>query len=199
MSGVRRARTISVCAVLAAGAIGIISSTQTWLTVELTDGAAEPLAVAGADAVAVLAPLSLTALALGAVLTLVGRALRYLLGVIVLALAVALGLLTIPVAVSHPLTAASATVTEATGIAGEDAVADLVAGVGITLWPAVTVGACALLLAAGVFILATAATWPRTGRRYRTTAAAGGTEEPEAPRDSIDSWDDLSRGDDPTR
>ncbi|MFH5905902.1 hypothetical protein ACHM19_15340, partial [Clostridium perfringens] len=46
---------------LLAGALGVISSTQTWIDVTLADGAQQTLAVPGADAVPVLTPLSLAA------------------------------------------------------------------------------------------------------------------------------------------
>jgi hypothetical protein len=62
----RRARLMSVVVTVLCGAIGVISSTQTWLTVELADGAHHTLEVPGASAVPVLAPLSLAVLALGA-------------------------------------------------------------------------------------------------------------------------------------
>ncbi len=62
----RRARSTAVLAMLAAGALGVIASTQTWIDVTLDDGAQQTLAVAGADALPVLTPLSLAALALGA-------------------------------------------------------------------------------------------------------------------------------------
>ncbi|WP_268748234.1 Trp biosynthesis-associated membrane protein [Microbacterium sp. CH12i] len=67
---------MSVLGLLLAGGIGIISSTQTWLTVARADGG-EPILVPGADALPLLAPLSLAMLALGAALALVGPVLRY--------------------------------------------------------------------------------------------------------------------------
>ena len=57
---------------------------------------------------------------------------------------------------------------------------------------------------AGVFVLATAHAWSRTGRRYRTdeverpAAASGSRPHDAAGSRAIDDWDDLSRGEDPT-
>ena len=98
-----------------------------------------------------------------------------------------------------PTGAVASTVTEWTGITGESAVGDLVTAITPTPWPAVTLVAWGFLLAAGVFTLMTARGWVRTGRRYRTDAPAG-AEAPAGsrPHDAIDSWDDLSRGEDPT-
>jgi hypothetical protein len=197
-----RARLLAVAAIVLAGAIGIISSTQTWLTVVLDDGARHTLAVPGADAIPVLAPLSLAVLALGGALSIVGLVLRYVFGALTVAIAVVLGILTAQIAFARPLAAVASTVTTATGIAGADAVSDLVRTITATPWPGVTLVAWVVLLAAGLFTLATARSWRGSGKRYRTDAAAtpGATAEPAAsrPHDAIDSWDDLSRGDDPT-
>jgi hypothetical protein len=195
---IRRARLLAVVVMLLAGALGVIGSTQTWLSVSLADGAAEPLPVAGASAIPVLTPLSLAALALGAALSIVGVALRYAFGVVAVAIGGILAFLTAQVAFVQPISAVASTVTAATGIAGADAVRDLVSGVTATAWPGVTLAAEVLLVAAGLFTLVTARRWSGGAeRRYRTAAAAdapGGSR----PHDAIDSWDDLSRGDDPT-
>ncbi|MDY0909799.1 Trp biosynthesis-associated membrane protein [Microbacterium sp. CFBP9034] len=196
---IRRARLLAVVLIVACGAIGVISSTQTWLTVVLDDGAERGLAVPGASAIPVLAPLSLAVLALGGALSIVGLVLRYVFGALTAVIGALLAWLTAQVAFSHPTTAVAATVTEATGITGEAAVAALVASITATAWPVVTLVAWIVLLAAGVFAVVTAARWKAGDRRYRTdetatTAHAAGSRPP----DAIDSWDDLSRGDDPT-
>ena len=48
-------------------------------------------------------------------------------------------------------------------------------GVTLTPWPAVTLVAWVVLLAAGAFVVATARTWKGTGRRYRTDARDRGS------------------------
>ena len=197
----RRSRLIAVLAALAAGAVGVISSTQTWLVVILDDGARHELAVSGAAAVPVLAPLSLAVLALGAALSIVGLILRYVFGVLTVAIAATLGFLSAQVAFATPVAAVASTVTAATGITGAEAVDALVATVVATPWPAVTLAATVVLLAAGALILVTARTWGASGRRYESDAAPTATDAGVAasrPHDAIDSWDDLSRGTDPT-
>lgn len=196
---IRRARLLAIVAILACGALGIISSTQTWLTVVLDDAAGRTLAVPGAAAIAVLAPLSLAVLALGGALSIVGLVLRYVFGAITVLIAVVLVWLTGAVAFTHPTTAVAGTVTEATGITGDAAVADLVSSISATPWPFVTLAAWVVLVAAGVFTLATAQRWKGSGRRYRTDDATPSTASAGSrPHDAIDSWDDLSRGEDPT-
>lgn len=195
-----RARLIAVATIVLAGAIGIISSTQTWLTVVLADGGDHALPVPGAAAVPVLAPLSLAVLALGGALSVVGLVLRFVFGALTVVVAVVLGALTAQIVLAPPVTAVAATVTTATGITGTEAVTALVLAITSTPWPAVTLVAWIALLAAGLLTLATARRWRGSGRRYRTDAATPATAGPAAsrPHDAIDSWDDLSRGDDPT-
>ncbi|MEN2740994.1 Trp biosynthesis-associated membrane protein [Microbacterium sp. X-17] len=192
----RRARLIAVLTALLAGVIGIISSTQTWLDVTVTGGASDSLTVSGAAAIPVLAPLSLATMALGAALSIVGRVVRYVFGGLMLAIGVTMLILTARVAFGHPVDAVAAAVTTATGISG-DAVSGLVVSIASTPWPVLTVLAWLLLLASGVFTLATAHRWRGTGRRYRTAGAHRAAREGE-PLDAVDSWDDLTRGDDPT-
>lgn len=189
----RRARLLGVLAAVAVGAIGVISSTQTWLVAVLDDGAQRELAVSGAAAVPVLAPLSLAVLALGAALSIVGLVLRYLFGGLTIMIAGILGYLSAQVTFTAPVTAVASTVTSATGITGADAVSALVSSVTPTPWPAVTLASCAVLLANGLWILATAGRWGFTGRKY----APASTPAPRAV-DAVDSWDDLSHGEDPT-
>ena len=198
---IRRARLLAVVVTLAAGAIGVISSTQTWLVVTLNDGGRHELAVPGAAAVPILAPLSLAVVALGAALSITGIVLRYVFGVLTVAIAGVLGFLSAQMAFATPVSAVASTVTAATGITGPDAVDALVATIAATPWPAVTVAAMVALLAAGLLILATARRWGRSGRRYESDASASTQEASAAasrPHDAIDSWDDLSRGTDPT-
>ena len=198
---IRRARLLAVVAIVATGALGVISSTQTWLQVVLQDESGHLLEVPGATAVPVLAPLSLAVLALGGALSIVGLVLRYAFGALTVAIAALLAWLTAQVAFLHPSSAVASTVTAATGISGEDAVAGLVIQIAPSAWPFVTLAGWIVLLAAGVFTLVTAHGWRGSGRRYRTDAAAptaNATATASRPHDAIDSWDDLSRGDDPT-
>ncbi|MFT4305961.1 MAG: Trp biosynthesis-associated membrane protein [Microbacterium sp.] len=194
---IRRARLLSVTAILLAGAVGVLSATQTWVHVTLVGASAADLEVAGADAISVLAPLSLAVLALGLALSIVGVWLRYAFAVLSVAAGGTLLWLTITVLAGPPTSAISPTVTDTTGIAGETAVAALVSGTTVTAWPWLALAGFVVLLAGGLLALSTASRWRRGGRKYETaTAHAGATDD--GPLDAIDSWDDLSRGTDPT-
>lgn len=191
-----RLRSFHVLTILLAGGLALIASTQTWIDVVLVDSAAEPLHVAGATAVPLLAPLSLAALALGLALSITGRAVRYAFGVVAVGIGVVLATSAVRIVVDRPLEAVAAAVTESTGLAGIDAVRTLVAEIVLTPWPAVTVAVAVLIAVGGAGTLATAHRWTGAGRRYRTDTASAAPGS--RPHDAIDSWDDLSRGDDPT-
>lgn len=199
-----RTRTLAVLAIVLGGAIGIVSSTQPWLQVTLAGGGHPVLPVPGASAVAVLAPLSLAALALGLALSIVGVALRYAFALLALAIGGALSIAAARIATQHPLDAVAATVTEATGLSGIAAIEDLVSTVAGTAWPWLALVGGALVVAGGVVTLVTARSWRTASGRYRATPAAE-SAGPAGPRphdavthDAIESWDGLSRGDDPT-
>src|SRR5690606_7521646 len=186
----RRARMLAVLGFLLAGGGGIISSTQTWITVHRAD-TEQPLPVAGADALALLAPLSLAVLALGAALSIAGRALRYVFGVLGGAGAIVLIVGTLPILFDTPLTAVAPALTEATGLSGESALRSIAAALEPTGWAAAALAAWIVLLAASVFVLATAHRWKAGGKRYEQSTA--GHHEHTGPLDPIDAWEELSR------
>ncbi len=216
---VRRARFITVLMLLAAGALLLIASTQTWFVVVLRESPDTPLEVSGSAAMPVLAPLALAALAVAAATSIAGRFLSYAAALLAILLGVALTVLLWAPSIGDTSAAIAPTVTEATGIAGTDAVAALVRRVDTTAWPVIALVLSVALLVIGLFAAVTAHTWPQTGRRYRTKSRARGSDtagpgaEPgqfdaasgeasvtsSAPLDAIDSWDDLSHGSDPTR
>lgn len=226
MNIARRGRSLSVSGFLLAGAIGIISSTQTWLTVERAD-AGEAILVPGASASVLLAPLSLAVLALGAALAISGPVFRLVFGVLAGACAVFLGWTTVQLLISVPESAIGPTITEITGLAGAGAISEVAREVVPTAWPVIALVGWVILLGSALLVLATWRRWKSGGRRYRTASdaaapapsgsTAGGsaaeeastprspvsdaddTTEPEGSVDAIDSWDDLSRGTDPTR
>lgn len=190
-----RLRTLLVAVVLLCGAVGVMATTQTWLEVTLHGVAAKPLTVAGSAAVSVATPLSLAVLALGAVLAITGTIMRHVLGALAVIIAAVQGYLTAHVAFATPTSAVASTVTKSTGITGAQPVADLVAHITPTAWPFVALAAWIVLAAAGVAVLVTARRWPSSGRKYRM---ASGHRAAAGPLNAVDSWDGLSRGEDPT-
>ncbi|HCS60941.1 MAG TPA: hypothetical protein DIW46_06015 [Microbacterium sp.] len=196
MSILRRGRSLSVIGFLLAGGVGIISSTQTWLTVTRAD-AGEAILVPGAAAMPLLAPLSLAVLALGAALSIVGPVLRYIFAVLALAGGAALAWWTTEIISTVPVSAVAPTVVETTGLAGSNALSEVISAITPSVWPTLALVGWILLVIASVFVLVSARRWKSGGKRFRTDATAH--EANDGPVDAIDSWDDLSRGADPTR
>ncbi len=216
---IRRARSTTVLLLLAAGALLLIASTQTWFVVVLRESPDTPLEVSGSAAMPVLAPLALAALAVAAATSIAGRFLSYAAAVLAVLLGLALTVLLWAPSTGDTAAAIAPTVTEATGIAGTDAVAALVRRVDTTPWPFIALVLSVALLVIGLFAAVTAHAWPRTGRRYRTNSRPRGSDTADrgdqpgpsvrapgetsvassVPLDAIDSWDDLSHGSDPTR
>ncbi|MGY1552409.1 Trp biosynthesis-associated membrane protein [Microbacterium sp. A588] len=194
MNAVKRGRSTAAIGFLLAGGIGIISSTQTWLTLQRSDGG-EPILIPGADALALLAPLSLAVLALGAALAIAGVVLRYVFAVIALLAGGFLTWWTAEILIEAPEAAYAPTVTETTGLAGGTAVADVIQTLSPSLWPWAALIGWVLLIATALFVLSTARRWKSGGKRYRTDTV----HDAEGTVDAIDSWDDLSRGTDPTQ
>ncbi|MCP2030864.1 hypothetical protein L1277_000928 [Okibacterium sp. HSC-33S16] len=181
---------------LALAGLTLIAWTQQWLTVTLTEPGGEPLPVDGSIAAPALAALSLAALALAAALAIAGIGFRYILGVLQLLLGASIALSAILV-FSNPVGAAEPAVTDATGIAGASSVAAIVNSTSLSVWPALTLAFGVLIAAAGIGIVVTARVWPRSSKKYSAVRMepVAGDEMP----DAVDSWDELSRGDDPTR
>ncbi len=192
----RRGRGLALSGLLLAGGIGVISATQTWLTATRSDGGTA-IAVPGADVLPLLTPLSLAVLALAAALAMVGPVLRIVFSALALLAGGFLAWSTAELLLDVPRDAVSGAVTEATGLAGDDALADIIAAIDVSVWPWVALVAWALLVVTALFALVTGPRWKSGGRRYRTDIAARPATD--GPVDAVDSWDDLSRGTDPTR
>ena len=220
MTSGKRTKLILILVVLAASGLALLAWTRVWIDATVLTGTAEAarqhLEITGATAAPALTALALAGLALAGALTIAGPVIRLVLGV----LDVILGgcvMLAAYLAVSDPAGASSAAVTAATGIAGEQSILDGIESTTLTVWPFVALGAGAVMAIAGIAILVTSRDWPQSASRYQTVrlepveAGSGSVTDGPAPihasrvREatdatgrSVDSWDDLSRGSDPT-
>ena len=211
MTAARMKLPVVVVTIIGA-ALALLSWSQTWFELELTDasaqGAGEAIAVPGSVASPALAALGLAGLALVAALAIAGPGIRIVLGI----LEVVLGgcvLLAVGVSLGDPVAAVAPAVTDATGVSGAGPTAELVAAATATAWPAAAIAGGVLLVLAGIAVLVTGTRWPASSRRYRgarladadadaDAGAAQGVRERAASDRAIDDWDELSRGDDPT-
>ena len=112
------------------------------------------------------------------------------------ATALFLGWSTIQLLLTEPFDAVAATVTEVTGLAGGGAVHEVVTSIVPSAWPYIALVGWVILLVASVVVLTTWRGWKAGGRRYRTDHVEAAHD---GPVDAVDSWDELSRGTDPTR
>ncbi|TAM69934.1 MAG: hypothetical protein EPN48_05925 [Microbacteriaceae bacterium] len=223
---VRRVKYGILLSVIAAGGLALLAATQTWYTVHLTAEAdhAEGIEVPGSVAAPALTALAIAALALALALAISGRVGRVVLAVLGLLVGGSI-ILSASTAIANPPSTVISTVTKVTGIAGNASVTRLIGTIDAGIWPAVGLIGGILAVLASVAVAVTGRRWPSSSRRYDAvrfteagtahrddgTAATGhetastDAAHPERPpaentRDAaIDTWDDLSRGEDPTR
>jgi len=190
----RKSTLVLLITLLALAAFG--STTQTWMTATLDPnqvgqaGAAQSvIQVQGSKAATTVTALALVALAGGLAAAIAGRIARWVItAIIVLASA---GVVTAAaIVLADPLAAAQGTIAGATGISGSQAHVEL------TPFPALAVVAGCLLALAALLILPASRHW-KTRTKYDAPGSAG-TAAAAGPVDEIDSWDRLSRGEDPT-
>ncbi|KRE65700.1 hypothetical protein ASG92_17125 [Arthrobacter sp. Soil736] len=190
----RKSTLVLLIAVMALAVFG--TTTQTWMTVNLDPqqlGQAATgqggLQVQGSKAATTVTALALVALAGGLAASIAGKIARWIItAIIVLAAA---GIITAAATVlADPLAAAQGSIAAATGITGSSA------DVSVTAFPVLAVVAGSLLALCGLLVIPAGRYW-KTRTKY-DAVAHGGAAAQSGPVDEIDSWDRLSRGDDPT-
>jgi uncharacterized membrane protein (TIGR02234 family) len=195
----RWARKSTLVLVIAALALAVFgTTTQTWLTVHLDPtqlgqavNSQDGLRVQGSKAATTVTALALVALAGGLAAAIAGRIARWVItAIILLAAAGIVG--AAAVVQADPLAAAQGSIAAATGISGSSVQVD------VTAFPALAVVAGSLLGLSALAIVPAGRYW-RARTKYDTAVGSrAGTAAPAGPADEIDSWDRLSRGDDPT-
>jgi hypothetical protein len=218
----RGIKLVTILAVLVASALGFLAWSQTWSTLRLvgSESIAATITVPGSVAAPALSALSLAGIALAGALAIAGPIVRLVLGVLEIVLGVSVLWSSLAAAID-PIAAGASSVTTTTGVAGDASVRSLIVGYDGTVWPVAAVVAGALMLIAGAVVIVTVRRWPASGRRYQAVVfedAEGNRSgdagdffdddstapEPKATRRersdaAVDDWDDLTRGNDPTR
>ncbi|ALE05612.1 hypothetical protein AL755_09160 [Arthrobacter sp. ERGS1:01] len=187
----QRKSTLILLAVVAALAV-FGTTTQTWIHVSFAQGPVQQsdLNIPGNKAAVAVSALALVALAGALAATIAGKIARVITGAIVLLgaagiIAVVAGIL------ASPSDAAMAQVGKATGVVG-------VASNASTTWfPVAAIVAAAVLAVAAALILVFGRRWS-VKSKYDAAANRAAAVNDGSPLDEIDSWDSLSRGDDPT-
>lgn len=189
----RRGKLGSILLALAGCLVALATTTAGWFEVTLA-GASAPLApVLGTKASPAVPALALAGVVALAALAIAGPVIRRVLAGLLALVGGCLGL-AVWMTLADPIGAVQSSVTAATGVSGAKPVAALVASTTSTAAPYVAAAGALLVLMAGVLAVLTARSWPTGGARYRSAGTVSG--EP-APR-SVDAWDSLGHGADPT-
>ncbi|MGO4534260.1 Trp biosynthesis-associated membrane protein [Leifsonia sp. 2MCAF36] len=224
----RRAKYLTMLLLVVGSGLALLAATQPWFTIRLTDTAnhSSSVTVAGSVAAPALTALALAGLALTAALAIAGPVFRIVLALLGVLLGVSV-LISAITAVSDAVRASASAITSATGVAGDASIRHLVHSVETEFWPWLAMVAGALIIVAAAAVVVFSRLWPGPSRKYQTRFAGedgrpaeevvaeaadggatpssdtldGASEEPSTlDRDAaIDSWDELTRGDDPTR
>ncbi len=184
--------------VLAAVAVALAAfgtTTQTWLTAHLpgTRVQTPDVSVAGSDAATAVTALALVALAAALAASIAGRIARIVIAVLLAAAGIGIAAASLAV-IANPAAAASAAIGEATGQIGGEA--DVV----VTVFPYLAAVAGILLVATAIWLVLAGRSWAAS-KKYVPAAerqADGMPSDRAGSVDEIDSWDQLSRGEDPT-
>lgn len=207
-----------ILAMVLCALIVFATTTQTWLTVELPEQPVQTadLRIPGSEAATSVTALALVALAGAVAASIAGTIARVVVAAIVLAASTGVVLASLAVS-SAPDAAASSRIADAIGVIGSSA------QVRLSVFPTISAVAGVLLGLSALLLLAAGRYWSRSKRfENRSDLSASGmvsnesgpgADHTEAVRESdtadagseqssideIDSWDQLSRGKDPTR
>lgn len=209
-----------VAAIALCGAVALVSATQVWVQISLSERAAAFawLSLTGGQLSPVVLPVAFAVLAVALVLTLAGKVLRWVLAVTVFGLGLALAGIG-SLATCDPRAGSASHLEEATGFAGEAGQMAVVQTV-VTPWPVVTLGVGAALAGLGVLVMVYGGRWRAAGRRFAaappavaSAVAEAGTVPPtqqflagdgsqhetdtQEP-DRIADWDAMTEGKDPS-
>ncbi len=187
----RRLKHASILAGIALSALTLLAWTQRWYVITLETG--QSLAVDGDVAAPALTALALSGLALAAALAIAGRFFRFVLGLLQASLG-ALISAAAAIAIADPVVASERAITDETGVAGRESIANLVSVVAASLWPYATLALGILLTVLGLAIVASSRRWPESSRKYSATTLENEAGE----RSAVGDWDALSDGRDPS-
>ncbi len=171
---------------------------QTWVTLGIvaTDVKVKELVASGQTSTVLPAGLALVTLATALLLLTAKRTLSYIIGGINLVVGFALVLLSILFALD-PINFQYAQLTKISGLSDHDALHEIVGAqvLGGGLYTSALGGI--LIFLASVALLAGAHHWKATRSRYET-AVRDAAQSPSGDVTTLDAWDDLTRGTDPT-
>jgi nitrogen fixation-related uncharacterized protein len=187
----RKLKLSLVLASAVLSALTLLAWTQQWFTIGLDDG--QELIVGGDIAASALSALALAGLVLVGALSIAGVVFRIVLAALQFLIGVAV-VLSASLAIGSPIAASASAISVVTGVAGDESITELVSRTESTAWPWLSVLIGVGIAVVAVVIAATARLWPGSSRKYQTVRFAKANEE----HNSVDDWDALTGGSDPT-
>lgn len=187
-------RGITVIIMLLGGVLALIGATQSWVTATGFEAAhIHSVELSGQEASPVITAMALVTVAAGAALSIARRIGRWIIGIVVVLAAITMGLTTINVAL-NPTDAVAQKIAETTGTTG---IADIAPSIEVSMLPWLTVIGALIGLAGGIIALTAGGHWP-VGKTKKYDVGVQQRTDRNGPLDEIDTWDELSRGQDPT-
>lgn len=187
-------RSMTVLVLLLGGVVALIGSTQTWVTATGFEAAhITNVQLSGQEASPVITAMSLVVVAAGAALSITRSIGRWLIGIVAILSSLAIGWTTINVLI-NPLDAAAQEIAETTGTTGME---DIAANIDVSLLPWLTVLGSLITLLGGIAALVVGSRWP-VGKSKKYEINDHKQPDQHGQLDEIDTWDELSRGEDPT-
>lgn len=193
------AKRSAILAITLGAVISLIGWSQHWVTLRLSsvDIRVDVVDATGQNSTSLPAGLALVALATGLVLLTAHRVLAYIIGIV--NLAVGLSIVTICFSFTQdPVSFQFKQLSSLSGISDDAALRSLVAAVTIGFGVWVTLLGGIIIMLGALSALAGAQRWPARRSRYERTRTKAATRDDAARIETIDAWDEMTRGDDPT-
>lgn len=190
--GITRGMTVLV--LLAGGVLALIGATQTWITATGFEAAhINSVQLSGQEASPVITAMALVVVAAGAALSIARNLGRWVVGMVAILAAITMATVTLSVTF-NPAAAVAIKIAETTGTTG---VASAVEHLSVSILPWLTVVGAVIAFLGGFLTLTSGRRWS-AGKTKKYDLGHQSPVVHDGPLDEIDTWDELSRGEDPT-
>lgn len=195
-SPARPSRSMTVLILLAGGVLALIGATQTWVTATGFDAAhIDHVQLSGQEASPVITAMALVTIAAGAALSIARNIGRWIIGIVAITAAATMGWATVNV-LTDPSGAVAFKIAETTGTTGQGGV--VAAAVDVSVLPWLTLTGAVIAIVGGLFTLIVGVRWPVGKTKKYDAVESPHHNSPDGELDEIDTWDELTRGEDPT-
>ena len=187
---------MTVIILLLGGVLALIGATQTWVTVTGFEAAhIDSVQLSGQEASPVITAMALVTIAAGAALSIARNIGRWIIGILAVFAAVTMGWASVNV-LTNPVNAVALKVAETTGTTGQGGVP--MAQIDVSLLPWLTVTGAIIALIGGLLTFVVGSRWPVGKTKKYDVGEVQHQKTRDGELDEIDTWDELSRGEDPT-